>query len=92
MTKYRIAELINGVANESTVFGVQINEDYFITVSHRTYYRDGDANTCYRMNLVRDAKTGCNLDNEIIAYETIKENASDRVVINRYNKLVAKIR
>ena len=91
MTLKRIAELVNGKV-DGVVFGIEINENYFVTVMKVTYYRNNKANHCFRMSLVRDAKTGNNLDNEIIACETISQNASDRVVMNRYNKLVAMAR
>lgn len=87
MTLERIAELVNGKV-DGIIFGVRINEDYFINIRKATYYRNNKANNCFKMTLVRDAKTGNNLDNKIIAQETIGLDASDKVVINRYNKLV----
>lgn len=92
MTLERIAELVNGKTDKTIVFGVRINEDYFINVMKVTYYRNNKANNCFKMTLVKDAKTGNGLDNKIIAQETIGMNASDRVVMNRYNKLVGMVK
>lgn len=77
----RIAKIIGAETDNTTVYGVQVNEDYFISVFQ------GKKNI--RMALVKDAHTGVGLDNNTVSFETIKAGASDRVIINRYNKLLA---
>lgn len=82
-TFLKIAELLGAETDNSTVYGIRVNEDYFISVQQR------DRNI--RMALVKDAHTGNGLDNTLVSFETLNAGASDKVIMNRYNKLVANV-
>lgn len=67
-----------------SVFSVPVNQNYFISVTSRPKN--------VHMTLVRDAHTGNGLDNERISSETIAKDASEKVIRNRYDKLIKLVR
>jgi hypothetical protein len=80
-TYERAAKLIGANLNESTVCGKGLDNDYFISVSEHQKN--------VHILLVRDMHTGRGFENIAIAEFVIKVGASDKVIMNRYNKLFA---
>ena len=79
-TYERVANLVGANLNESTVCGKKLDNDYFISVSEHQKN--------VHIILVRDMHTGRGFENIIIAEFVIKVGASDKVVMNRYHKLI----
>lgn len=84
-TYRRAADLINAENFKEgvTVCGKTLSDEYFISLSENPKN--------IKMNLVWNARTGNGLDNKIVEILTIGAGASDKVIMNRFNKLVAMI-
>lgn len=86
----RIAELVGtNTTAGCTVFGFDVNDQYFISVTERIFYKNHKAFQNIHMNLVKKSDTGRDLDNKTVAFEVIKVGATDKVIMNKYNKLLA---
>ena len=86
----RIAKLVGANTTEGcTVFSFDVNDQYFISVTERIFYKNHKAFQNIHMNLVKNADTGRAFDNKTVAFEVIKVGATDKVIINKYNKLLS---
>ena len=65
------------------VCGKTLSDEYFISL-----YKNQKN---IKISLVWNARTGNGLDNKIVEILTIGAGASDKAIINRFNKLVAMI-
>jgi len=84
-TYRKAATLINAENFEEgvTVCSKRINDEYFIALSENPKN--------IKLILVWDARTGKGLDNKCIETLVINAGASDKVIMNRFNKLVAMV-
>lgn len=78
----RVAQLLGANIEHYPVSGAKVDADHFITISAINQKN-------IRLTLVRDAHTGNGLDNTRVAFLPINYGASDKVIMNRYNKLVS---
>ena len=79
----RVCNLINVSFDTSTVTYYDVeNTKYHIAVMHQKFYRNSKQFHKVSLTLVYDKR-------EIVAREYLKLNSSDRVIMNRFNKLVA---
>ncbi len=83
---YRKAAILIGAENFKegvTVCGKRLSNEYFVTLC--------ESPKNIKMSLVWDARTDNGLDNKNIEILTIGAGASDKVIMNRFNKLIAMI-
>lgn len=89
-----VCEMTRTDFDESAWAYNDISDECHIAISNRTHYRNGEEFHNIHMTLVyKGDKTYTEpIDNfsnaQIITSETIKIGASDRVIMNRFNKLV----
>lgn len=76
-TFLRVAEMVGAEANESTITSYHLDDNSHISVYQNTDRRHNNI----RLSLVKNR--------EILTHETIKAGASDKVIQNRINKIMA---
>lgn len=76
----RIANLIGAKVDSTTVTYVDVDQNFFISVTQRPKN--------VHISLVRNLHQPCGRGNFRVEFITLKPDASDKKIINAYNKLI----